>query len=162
VAGCEFRSDTDSLKFGILVTCCTVSESRRALKGCDDLASRCHNSDMDYRYIKSQPIALPLTDEPYTSEKQPLVDSELAAQPPTHRPKKSKFKKALIIILHLFLITAFIRWVSHKIHRHHHGHGPHDDPPHRKHPVVRHSARHPTIFYNGGFRICTCLIPTQM
>lgn len=93
---------------------------------------------MDYRYIKSQSIALPLTEEPLTSEKQPLVDPELSAQPPVLRPKKSKFKKSLIILSHLFLITVVVHWLAHKAVKHHHDDFHHG--PHHKLPVVRHLA----------------------
>jgi hypothetical protein len=93
---------------------------------------------MDY-FSKRQPIALPTTTtvEPYPSdEKDPLVGSELAAEPlathpPAPRSPKSKFRKVLKIVAHLFILSLFLRILSHHLpkhwcHRHRHHKGPPD------------------------------------
>jgi hypothetical protein len=80
-------------------------------------------------FSKPQPIALP-TDVPSISEKEPLVEPEFAAPPNPPRPKKSKFKKALVIIVHFILLSVFFRWISHKIHHYKHRH---DNPYHAPH-----------------------------
>jgi hypothetical protein len=91
---------------------------------------------MDH-FSSRQPIALPVT-----SEKEPLVAEVAAppANPPTPPSRKSKFKKALKIFVHLFLIGVFLRWLFnahfHKKWFHHHHshpcksqHGHHHGPP---------------------------------
>jgi hypothetical protein len=99
-------------------------------------------ASMDY-FSKAQPIALPTTVTPSISEKEPLVEPEFAAPPNPPHPKKSKFRKALFIIVHFFLLFVFFRWISRKIHHHKHlCHHPH--PPHA----------HDIFEYHDGVRYC--------